>query len=285
MNKQNKLISSSTPSQPTKQAEEFDATGVKDQNLYMDNATLNIEGGLNIQDEFNADKLTVTNDVNSNCDFFIGGDLTGQSGFSLKETTLNGDITLSPNSNNSLHLNNIADPVAPYDALTFNYYKKSCVQAYTCMIDNRGFVSIRENSNLPLKSFSSKDFENYTQLYRNYFNVDTQYIKIKAPGIYQVTFQTTRYSGQHSGNDEVNLFLRLSSGEQYENLCTADTRGRYPRDRTTISLYSIFSVANISTQENNQPKISVFSSAYMSILFSSISVIWFPFASRFSEED
>ncbi|WP_375793420.1 hypothetical protein O1W69_04810 [Chlamydia sp. 12-01] len=282
MNNKNKNIFSSTQSSPTKSIE-ADATGVKDQNLYLNNATLNIEGSLNVEDDFNADSLTVRTDVNSNCDFFVGGNLSGTDSFSLHETILNGDITVSSSSQTLLPFNNVADPVSQRDAITFNYYRKSCVQAYTCFIDHHGTFNIYTDSLVPFKTGTSKDFENYSQMYRNYFYVESQYIKIRTPGIYQVTFQITRMNGQHSGNDEVNLFLRLNSGGQYQNLCTADTRGHYKTDRTCTSLYAIFSITDVTSSD--LPSISVFTTGHINSMFSAVSVIWFPFASRFSEED
>ncbi|AAP05267.1 hypothetical protein [Chlamydia caviae] len=287
MNKKDKNILSSTPSNPDNKFIEAEATGVKDQNLYLQNATLNIDGNLNIEDEFNADSLTVKQDVNSDCDFFIGGNLSGENGFSLQETILNGDITVTSsvtsNSQTQPLFSNVSDPLSQRDALTFNYYKKHCVQAYTCFIDYRGRASLDANSLVYLKTNTSKDFENYTPMYRNYFNVDTRYIQIRTPGIYQVSFELTRIGGQHSGNDEVNLFLRLNSGPQYQNLCIADTRGHYNTDRTSTSLYAIFSVTDVKSSD--LPTVSVYTGAHILCMFSSVSVIWFPFPTRFSEED
>ncbi|MEF9497121.1 hypothetical protein [Chlamydia sp. 04-14] len=283
MNNKDKSILSSTPANPDNKTVETDATGVKDQNLYLNDATLNIEGSLNIEDEFNADSLTVQKDVNSNCDFFIGGNLSGNDSCSLKETILNGDITVSSNSSTQPLFNNISDPVSQRDAITFNYYRKSCVQAYTCFIDHRGTSNIDKDSLVYFKTGSSKDFENYTPMYRNYFYVDPQHIRIRTPGIYQVTFEVTRMNGQHSGNDEVNLFLRLNSGGEYQNLCTADTRGHYKTDRTCTSLYAIFSITDVSS--SNSPSVTVFTGGHINSMFSAVSVIWFPFPSRFSEED
>ncbi|WP_139414403.1 hypothetical protein [Chlamydia abortus] len=281
MDNQHKTTSRFISDNPNNQTREtnFDATGVKDQNLYLENATLNINGNLNIEDDFDAETLTVTNDVNANYDFFAGSELSGDDGFSLRETVLNGDISI--NSSQSSSIGNISDPLSQRDALTFNYYKKSSVQAYTCMLDHRGTYNIPAYSTLALKSGTSKDIENYTSMYRNYFYVEGKDLVIKTPGIYQVTFEITRMGGQHSGNDEVNLFLRLDQGSQFENLCTADTRGHYPTDRTSTALYAIFSVSDISSQ----PTVRVYTHAHIRSMFSTISVIWFPFASRFPEED
>ncbi|SGA00021.1 Uncharacterised protein [Chlamydia abortus] len=62
MDDKDKTISRFTSDNPNNQTREtnFDATGVKDQNLYLENATLNIEGNLNIEDDFDAETLTVT---------------------------------------------------------------------------------------------------------------------------------------------------------------------------------------------------------------------------------
>ncbi|AFS25203.1 hypothetical protein [Chlamydia psittaci] len=281
MDDKDKTISRFTLDNPNNQARETDsnATGVKDQNLYLENAKLNINGNLNIEDDFNAATLTVTNDVNANCDVFAGSQLSGSNGFSLRNTVLNGNISITSSNNPSV--GNISDPLSQRDALTFNYYKKSSVQAYTCMLDHRGTYNIPANSILDLKSGTSKDIENYTLMYRNYFYVEGKDLVIKTPGIYQVTFEITRIGGQHSGNDEVNLFLRLDQGSQFENLCTADTRGHYPTDRTSTALYAIFSISDISSQ----PIVRVYTNAHIESMFSTISVIWFPFASRFPEED
>ncbi|EPP28575.1 hypothetical protein CP8484711_1223A, partial [Chlamydia psittaci 84-8471/1] len=89
---------------------------------YLENATLNIDGNLNIEDDFDAETLIVTKDVNANCDFFAGSELSGNNGFSLRETVLNGDISI--NASQSSSIGNISDPLSQRDALTFNYYKK-----------------------------------------------------------------------------------------------------------------------------------------------------------------
>ncbi|AGE75108.1 hypothetical protein AO9_02740 [Chlamydia psittaci Mat116] len=281
MDDKDKTISRFTSDNPNKQTREtdYDATGVKDQNLYLENATLNIQGNLDIEDNFDADTLTVTNDVNANCDFFAGSKLSGSNGFSLRDTVLNGDINI--NSSQSPSIGNISDPLSQRDALTFNYYRKSSVQAYTCRLDHHGIYDIPAHSVIDLQTGTSKDIENYTLMYRNYFYVEGKDLVIKAPGIYQVTFEITRTGGQHSGNDEVNLFLRLDQGSQFQNLCTADTRGHYPTDRTCTALYAIFSISDTSSQ----PIVRVYTHAHIRSMFSTISVIWFPFASRFPEED
>ncbi|EPP35090.1 hypothetical protein CP10139811_0150 [Chlamydia ibidis] len=257
-------------------------SGVKDQNFYLKNSTLEVSEDLIIGDLLKADNLTVTNDVTVNPDLFVGGNVSGGT-TTLHNLTLNGDFSITSAANGAIsEINNISDPQSPRDALTFGYYKKTSLQAYNCMLGYAAQQWFAEKSDLTFKTFSSKDDETFTPLYQNCFTVESTRIILKRPGIYQVAYQVTRNWGGHYGDNLPSLYLRLNSMGSPTVLCSTDTRGQYAGDYTSVSLYAIFSLPITTT---NNPYLTVNTTYEITRILSNISVIWFPFSNVYSEMD
>lgn len=261
-------------------------TGIKDQNLYFENSTIEIFGNLTIDDQFQSRALTVENQVTTDYDLLVGGNVSGKNGMNLHETTLSGDMLITATSSNSVPLfDGVADPVSQRDAITYNYYQNKTIQAYSCC--SKYYSSnyyLQPNTNIRFNPVEAYSYENYTQLYRNYFDVPSngEYITLKALGNYQVSYQIVRNRGAHSGNDECNIFLRLNRDDQEsQTLCAGDTRGNNRWEQTATPLFAMFSITDLT----GNPSISIFTDKDIYPYTSAISIIWFPFPITFFEED
>ncbi|AHC16990.1 hypothetical protein [Chlamydia trachomatis] len=262
-----------------------EGTGVKDQNLWMRNATLKVEGDATIDDTLTSRDLKVTGPtIHTDLDLSVGGDVKGGRTV-LGETVLEGDFNIKCNQGQVPQFTNLSDPLSARDAITFDYYRDRSTQAYNCATHRNGAL-VDGNRFIDLRLHNSEDSESYTPMYRNRFywkDNDQKKLYLKSPGIYQVAFQIFRSGGYHSGNDDPTIFLRLyTSAYEYTNLCTGDTRGFNPGNTTNTSLYSIFSIPSIG---NEHPFIQVFTKIHVNIAYSMINVIWFPFGSSYKEAD
>ncbi|EPP36409.1 hypothetical protein BOKEGFJH_00321 [Chlamydia avium] len=283
--KKKQFIKSSSPVSLTNNIDDA-GTGIKDQNLYFEDATIDISGNLAIDDQFQARSLSVTDQVTTNCDLFVGGNVSGNNGMNLNETTLSGDMLITANSQESAPLfNNIADPVSQRDAITYNYYQNKTLQTYTCCskyYSSKSFIS--SDTNIRFRTEEAYNSESYTLLYRNYFDIPSngEYIKLKALGNYQVSYQIVRNKGAHNGNDESTIFLKLNrDNQESEILCSGDTRGNNRWEQTGTPLFAMFSITDLT----GNPNICVFTNKFIYPYTSTISIIWFPFPITFFEED
>ncbi|WP_348664075.1 hypothetical protein [Chlamydia vaughanii] len=260
-----------------------EATGVKDQNLYFDGVTLDISGNLSIEDEFLAGSVTVTDEVTTDCDFFVGGNVSGKHGVNLNATTLKGDMLITANNDESVPLfNNVSDPRSQRDAMTYNFYQKNSAQTYNCCSRWWGNYFLEGGKSVEIKPGFADNYESSSARYRNCFDVEGAKIRLKSPGIYQVSYQMTRAGGYHKGSDEPNLFLRLNRNEGLaQGLCCSDTRGHSYWETTGTPLFAVFSITDLS----GGPYIDVYTEIEIIPYCSAISVIWFPFAANFTEED
>lgn len=259
------------------------STGVKEQNLFLDGATLQINENLTVENLLECRSLTALEGVSSSCDVFIQGDLQAKQ-TQLNETVLDGDFTISCQANSIPVFQNISDPKSQRDAITFNYFSNTSPQAYTCFSEiykdaNQGKFT---SSIVDIRS-ASNNTENYTPKYAEIFDPQKDRMLLKKPGIYQVSYQLLRGEGSHDGNNFSNLFLRLTTNNNTSILCTGDTRGHHNTEATTTSLYAIFSLPSIPSSIPTY--ISVYTSAYVMASYSTISVIWFPFNQSYDEVD
>lgn len=262
-----------------------EGTGVKDQNLWLNNATLNVEGDTTIDETLTGRDLNITGSkIQADVDLFVGGNVKGGR-TSLGETVLKGDFNIKCNQNQVPQLTNLSDPKSARDAITFDYYRERSTQAYNCTTHRNG-AGLQGGSVLDLRLNTSEDTESFTPMYRNRFywkDNDMKKLYLKSPGIYQVAFQVFRSGGYHAGNDDPTIFLRLyTSAYDYTNLCTGDTRGFSEGNTTNTSLYSIFSIPSI---RGELPFIQVITKISIRIAYTMINVIWFPFSSSYTEED
>ena len=281
-----KIIKSSSP-YPTITNIDDAGTGIKDQNLYFDNSTIEVLGSLTIDDQLQARTLTVENQVTTNYDLYVGGNVSGKNGMNLNETTLSGDMLITANSLNSVPLfNGVADPVSQRDAITYNYYQNKTIQSYSCCsLYYSSSYYIQPNTKIKCRhAEAGYNYENYTQLYRNHFDIPSngEYITLKSLGNYQVTYQVMRNSGAHSGNNDPTLFLRLNrDNQESQTLCMGDTRGNNRWEQTGTPLFAMFSITDLT----GNPNISIFTNKDIVPYTSTISIIWFPFPITFFEED
>lgn len=262
-----------------------EGTGVKDQNLWLNNAALKVEGDATVEDTLTGRDLNVTGTkIQTDVDLSVGRDVKGKR-TSLGETVLKGDFSIQCEQGKVPQFTNLSDPLSARDAITFDYYRDRSAQAYNCATHRNG-ASVAGNTFFDLRLNNSEDTESFTPMYRNRFywnDKETKKLYLKSPGIYQVAFQVFRSSGHHAGNDDPTIFLRLyTSAYEYTNLCTGDTRGFSSGTTTNTSLYSIFSIPSIGGQ---QPFIQVFTKIEVRVAYSMLNVIWFPFSSSYTEED
>lgn len=257
------------------------STGVKEQNLFLDGATLRINKSLTVENTLECRNLSTPNNISSPCDIFINGDLQSKQTH-LSETVLDGDFSITCNANAIPVFQNVSDPKSQRDAITFNYFSNTSPQAYTCY--NKTFPSGQNKFTGALISLVNPDKEeSYTPNYQDVFEPKGDRILLKKPGIYQVSYQLLRGDGLHAGNDFSNVFLRLNTNNNTSILCTGDTRGHYESDQTTTSLYTIFSLPSIP--ETIPTYISVYTEIWVTVVSSTISVIWFPFNQSYDEVD
>ncbi|WP_201456925.1 hypothetical protein [Chlamydia sp. 17-3921] len=264
--------------------DETKTSGVKDQNLFMDNATLSVKENVNIDNSLFIRNLAVTDTIISPCDVNIGGDLSTEK-TDLHQTTIsNGlNITSLTEKNQTPVFENLSDPLSQRDALTYAYYRKFSVQAYQNSIEYQSTYNINTGA---VKLYGgSRAWRTYTSITprcAQYFDVFDDRIIPKQAGIYQVTLQCTRWEGDHSGNDDANFLLFLISGSNRSLLSSTDTRGIWFSDRTTRVLHAIFPIPKLTT---NQFYIQAQTTKHLKIKFFSTNVIWFPFNTNFSEVD
>ncbi|WP_082196789.1 hypothetical protein [Chlamydia suis] len=262
-----------------------EGTGVKDQNLWLNNAALKVEGDATVEDTLTGRDLNVTGTkIQTDVDLSVGRDVKGKR-TSLGETVLKGDFSIQCVQGRVPQFTNLSDPLSARDAITFDYYRDRSAQAYNCATHRNG-ASVAGDTFFDLRLNNSEDTESFTPMYRNRFywnGSETKKLYLKSPGIYQVAFQVFRSGGYHAGNDDPTIFLRLyTSTYEYTNLCTGDTRGFSSGNTTNTSLYSIFSIPSIGGQ---QPFIQVFTKIAVRVAYSMLNVIWFPFSSSYTEED
>ena len=259
------------------------ASGVKDQNLFMDGATLSITGDVSIDDSLSTRNLTVTDSATSTCDVEILGDLSTESTDFYATTLSNGlDIISASEKNKTPFLSNISDPKSPRDALTYAFYRRNSVQAYHSSVSYTSTYDFQSGV-VKLYAGNGTHEENSTPRYSDYFTISEDRITPKKAGIYQITIQCTRFSGKHSGNDDATFFLYLMSPTNKSLLSSTDTRGLSNTDRTTKVLHAIFPVPELTREGDFY--IQAMSTADMKIKYFSTNVIWFPFNMSFSEVD
>jgi hypothetical protein len=261
-----------------------EGTGVKDQNLWLNNATLKVEGDVTVEDKVTGRDVNVTGTkIQADVDLLVGRDVKGAR-TDLGETVLKGDFSVKCEVGQVPEFTNLSDPTSARDAITFDYYRDRSTQAYNCVTGYK--VYVKGENFIDLHANNSRDVESFTPMYRNRFywnGNDKQRLYLKSPGIYQVAFQILRNGGYHAGNDEPNLFLRLYTSEyEYTDLCTGDTRGFSAGHATNTSLYSIFSIPSVGEE---LPFVRVFTKIDITIARTMINVIWFPFGSTYTEED
>lgn len=275
--------------------DEEQSVGVKEQNLFLDNATLTIGKDLTVEDTLSCRNLKISGNIKLPCDAHINGDLKNVI-TDLQETVLDGDFVISGVSDSAStlpHLKNIADPKSARDAITFHYFSSISPQSYHCHSE---FTNI----SVPGNSFVGGDvlvfkgvkgtapitvFENKTPLASEVLEAENSRVLLKKPGIYQVAYQMLRRGGDHAGNDDPTLFLQLNLGNSDITLCTGDTRGHSVSDETTTSLYAIFSLPVQSDSVVNTPYIYVKTKIGISPGKSSLDVVWFPYGQSYEEVD
>lgn len=260
------------------------ASGVKDQNLFMDGATLSITGSSSIDDTLSVRNLTVTDSTTSTCDVEIGGDLlTENTDFHATTLSRGMDIISASEKSKTPFLANISDPQSPRDALTYAFYRRNSVQAYHSSVSYSDTYQFLSGAVKLYEGGAGTNDVNSTPRYADYFTISPDRITPKKAGIYQVTVQCTRYQGKHSGNDNATFFLYLMSPTNKSLLSSTDTRGLSNTDRTTKVLHAIFPIPEITREGDFY--IQVTSTADMRIKYFSTNVIWFPFNMSFSEVD
>nr|CRI41267.1 Uncharacterized protein BN1224_GiD_A_02680 [Chlamydia pneumoniae] len=283
-NLQKILPNASTPS--TNVAEN---TGIKDQNLFLDQATLNVDGNVDIENFLETRDLKVADTITSPCEFTVGGGLSAESS-QFKATTLSKglEITSEDQDGRVPKFTNVSDPQSPRDALTYNYYRNTGCQAlnlYTYYSSSqpttvgKPIETVCQNPNPETYRISSsaKIYDAVTRF---------PYIQFKAPGIYQVTIQIRRESGQHSGLDNPNLYLNLMIGNNKTLLCASDTRGYSGGHRTSIAVTGTFTLTEIvATPPHDYPWLFLETTIGLDIKSMSTCVIWFPFQANFAEVD
>ncbi|WP_051263305.1 hypothetical protein [Chlamydia pecorum] len=260
------------------------ASGVKDQNLFMDGATLSITGSSSIDDTLSVRNLTVTDTTTSTCDVEIGGDLsTENTDFHATTLSRGMDIISASEKSKTPFLANISDPQSPRDALTYAFYRRNSVQAYHSSVSYSDTYQFLSGAVKLYGGGAGTNDVNSTPRYSDYFTISEDRITPKKAGIYQVTVQCTRYQGKHSGNDNATFFLYLMSPTNKSLLSSTDTRGLSNTDRTTKVLHAIFPIPELTREGDFY--IQVTSTADMQIKYFSTNVIWFPFNMSFSEVD
>ncbi|ANH79005.1 hypothetical protein [Candidatus Chlamydia sanziniae] len=264
-------------------------SGVKDQNLFLDKTTLSVDGKTTVENTLSTRNLRVTDQVTSPCDVTIGGNLTTTSTKFNATVLSNGFNITSPTEQNKTPIfNDISNPLSQRDALTFDYYHKTSIQAANQYIRYKNVYTITvNNKNIPIKLSGGGEAQdnsyNATPNNSRYFSISTDKILLKAAGIYQVTLQCSRYYGGHSGTDEANFLLYLNSGGVKTLLNIADTRGVSGSDSTCVVLFAIFPIPESTS--NNHPYIQAETGMSIDIKSFSTNVIWFPFKFNFSEVD
>lgn len=260
------------------------ASGVKDQNLFMDGATLSITGSSSIDDTLSVRNLTVTDTTTSTCDVEIGGNLsTENTDFHATTLSRGMDIISASEKSKTPFLANISDPQSPRDALTYAFYRRNSVQAYHSSVSYSDTYQFLSGAVKLYEGGAGTNDVNSTPRYADYFTISPDRITPKKAGIYQVTVQCTRYQGKHSGNDNATFFLYLMSPTNKSLLSSTDTRGLSNTDRTTKVLHAIFPIPELTREGDFY--IQVTSTADMRIKYFSTNVIWFPFNMSFSEVD
>ncbi|SPN73404.1 hypothetical protein C10C_0226 [Chlamydia serpentis] len=264
-------------------------SGVKDQNLFMDQATLSVEGNATIENALVTRDLKVSDTTISPCEFVVGGNISAEKS-EFNATTLSNGINIFSQTSSSRTpvCNNISDPQSARDAITFNYYRKTGCQAanlYTYYPDGY-YVDSGASVETNARSISNKTvYFNRTPNASNYIEIDP-IVKLKKEGIYQVTFQLTRWSGYHEGDNNPGLFLNFISRNSKVQLCTSDTRGGYQTDRVSVALTSIFPVTEVvPSPPYNYPWVNVETILWINLMSVSTCVIWFPFDFNFAEVD
>lgn len=289
----NMTYKNSTPSQPS--ISDAKTVGVKEQNLFLDNATLTINNNLTVEDTLECRNFTLDQNLESSCDLYIRGDL-GNVITDLKETVLDGDLVIScsaDSSNNIPKFKNIGDPKSARDAITFNYFSLISPQAYHCYSEFQAHTSgggFAGGDKMHFKgNWKGQQItvtENSTPLLNDAMEVQDDRILLKKPGIYQVAYQVLRRGGDHQvGGDDATLFLNLNFGNSELTLCTGDTRGHDGNDETTTSLYAIFSLPSQTGSSASTPYIYVSTRLSLFAGKSSMNVIWFPYGQSYEEVD
>ncbi|ACZ33231.1 conserved hypothetical protein [Chlamydia pneumoniae LPCoLN] len=265
-------------------------SGVKDQNLFIDQATLSVERNVRIENNLETRDLKVLDTTTSPCEFIVKGNVSAE-GSRLHATTLSDGFNIYSKTDVSQTpvCNNISDPQSARDALTFSYYRKTGCQAanlYTYYPGSGYYVAPNTTIETHVAAISSKSVSrNTTPDFSRYADIEP-IVKLKQVGIYQVTMQLTRWSGQHDGDNSATLILNLVSGNSKTLLCTSDTRGGYSSDRTSVAVTATFSVTEIvSSSPYDYPWINLESTIWMNLMSLSTCVIWFPFPSNFVEVD
>lgn len=185
------------------------ASGVKDQNLFMDGATLSITGSSSIDDTLSVRNLTVTDSTTSTCDVEIGGDLlTENTDFHATTLSRGMDIISASEKSKTPFLANISDPQSPRDAVTYAFYRRNSVQAYHSSVSYTNTYDFLSGV-VKLFAGNGNNEVNSTPRYSDYFTISEDRITPRKAGIYQITIQCTRFSGKHSGNDNATFFFIL----------------------------------------------------------------------------
>ncbi|ACZ33234.1 conserved hypothetical protein [Chlamydia pneumoniae LPCoLN] len=286
-NLQKILPNASTPS--TNVAEN---TGIKDQNLFLDQATLNVDGSVDVENFLETRDLKVADTITSPCEFTVGGALSAESS-QFKATTLSRGLEITSEDQNGRvpKFINVSDPQSPRDALTYNYYRNTGCQALNMYTFYDGLYSAQPTTvGKPIEPVSQNPGPTtyHTSASAKIYDAigTTPYVEFKAPGIYQVTIQVLRDLGQHSGNDYPNLYLNLMIGNNKTLLCASDTRGYSGGHRTSVAVTGTFTLTEIvTTPPRDYPWLFLETTIGLNIKSMSTCIIWFPFQSNFAEVD
>ncbi|WP_192940653.1 hypothetical protein [Candidatus Chlamydia corallus] len=263
-------------------------SGVKDQNLFMDQGTLSVEGNATIENTLITRDLKVSDTITSPSEFIVGGNLLAESS-QFNATTLSKGMNIYSQTSSSAtpRCNNIRDPESPRDALTFNYYKKTGCEATNMYIYYANGYQVNQGQSIETNAWATGKDMAFNSTPNASLCVDINpIIKFKKEGIYQVTIQLTRWSGYHGGPNTAGLFLNFISGSNKVLLCTSDTRGTSGGDYVSVALTATFAVTEIiPSPPHSYPWIDITSYDWINIMSLSTCVIWFPFSFNFSEVD